>query len=73
MANKIDIQPDHLNQIHIVPSNDLKPHIQGSWCWCAPMIEYINYGTTKIFTHNSLDGREFFENDNWETTKYENI
>ncbi len=69
MANKIDTQPDSLDQIHIVPSNDLKTHIQGSWCWCLPMIEYGNYGMTKVFTHNSLDGREFYENDNWESNR----
>jgi hypothetical protein len=46
--------------IHVMPLNDLKPHIYIN-CKCNPRVddEYPN-----VIVHNSYDGREFYEKDN---------
>ena len=40
---------------HILPINDLKPHIESKDCWCRPLVE------DGICVHNSMDGREKHE------------
>lgn len=47
---------------HILPVDDLKDHEDGLRCWCAPVVQVFPNGNTLI-THNSADGREFFEQD----------
>lgn len=46
---------------NVLPVNDLKEHIETPYCWCEPLIEYKD--GVKIIIHNSLDGREFYENE----------
>lgn len=51
-----------MNNIHVIPIDDLKPHIEkGLYCKCNPRID--SYTNGKIIIHNSWDGREFFEID----------
>lgn len=45
---------------HVLPVADLKAHEDGVRCWCKPTVQTFDNGNTLI-THNSLDGREFFE------------
>ena len=47
---------------HVLPLNDLKAHYDSERCWCKPRTERFNDGKLLI-THNSADGREFYEND----------
>jgi hypothetical protein len=37
------------------PLNDLRPHVEGKNCWCAPFRE------DGVLVHNSMDGRERYE------------
>lgn len=62
-----------LEDIHILPTNDLKPHQENENCGCKPKIEIIickicekNHGHLhlNIIIHNSYDGREFYEKNN---------
>jgi len=45
--------------IHIIPVNDLKPHIESSTCECEPRIEIVN--GEMIIIHHAFDKREFIE------------
>ena len=45
--------------IHVVPLNDLREHILSAHCECEPNVEVA--GAVLIYTHNSWDHREFFE------------
>ena len=44
-------------QLHVVPINDLRDHVTSVDCWCSPIIN-----DDGIVIHNSLDGREKYEN-----------
>ena len=50
------------NIYHVLPEGDLREHSNDSdkLCWCKPDIEDYGYGT--LIAHNSMDGREKFEN-----------
>ncbi len=54
--NKFIFSKDEVLQIHTMPINDLKEHHTGADCWCGPRLE-----VEIMFIHNSLDGRERFE------------
>jgi hypothetical protein len=47
---------------HILPTNDLKEHIQDSTCHCHPKVVVMETGDLMI-THSSYDHREFYENE----------
>lgn len=55
-ANHYDFDDDIVHEVNIMPIADLKEHEFGAECWCRPMVEY-----DVVFIHNSLDGRERFE------------
>lgn len=40
---------------HVIPLEDLRPHIEASDCWCRPTDD------DGIWVHHSMDGREFAE------------
>jgi hypothetical protein len=48
-----------IDRYHVVPSNDLREHNtdNGVACWCQPEENEDN-----LIIHNSMDGRERFEN-----------
>ena len=47
--------------VHVVPENDLRPHIEtGTDCWCKPRVEK-HPGHDVVVVHNSMDGRELVE------------
>ena len=53
-------KPNH--DIHVVPINDLKEHIQiGLECWCHPKMIIEDLGDLRIIVHASADGRELIE------------
>lgn len=45
------------DEVHVVPTYDLKPHYVDEDCWCEPLEV-----TPGCFEHNAADGREDFEN-----------
>lgn len=46
-----------MENIHIVPIDDLREHEDSIECWCQP--DEVEDG---VIVHNSLDGREKYEN-----------
>lgn len=42
--------------IHIIPINDLKPHIEESTCECCPRLEMVQ--NEMMFIHSAFDKRE---------------
>lgn len=45
-----------VRETHVMPEYDYKPHEMSSKCWCRPDTEDEGF-----FVHNSMDGREDFE------------
>lgn len=43
------------NDVHVLPINDLKDHIERSDCWCRPQED------EGVIIHNSMDRREEYE------------
>ena len=43
------------NNWHVIPVNDLKPHIDSPKCWCNP------FQDDDVYVHHSMDGREKYE------------
>lgn len=50
--------------VHVLPVNDLKPHLESEACKCAPRVEEVGNG--RVVIHNSYDGREFYEDEKQE-------
>lgn len=46
--------------VHVVPVNDLREHQHNGSCWCKPRHDDDSLGN--VWIHNSMDGREAFEN-----------
>lgn len=54
-----DIQPKGAPFQHVVPVNDLFPHVLSlADCWCHPVLDEE---TELVVIHNSADGREDYE------------
>jgi hypothetical protein len=54
-----DCPSDNDNKLHIVPHNDLFPHVLSyASCWCHPTIDEED---PHLVVHNSADGRELYE------------
>lgn len=49
-----------MEDIHIVPLNDLKEHESSDTCHCKPRVEVI--GVKLLIIHNAYDNRETIEN-----------
>lgn len=47
------------DEVHIVPSRDLREHLRSKDCWCNPSMDEED---ESIIIHNALDGREKYEN-----------
>lgn len=55
------VDPNYIHTWHVVPSGDGREHdITPRVCWCEPDVEEHEGGF--IITHNSVDGREDYEN-----------
>lgn len=50
------------NTWHVLPINDLQEHKESVSCWCNPRVEHEMNGD--VVVHNSLDKREYFEEEN---------
>lgn len=55
-------------QIHVIPENDLKPHIKSTDCWCEPDQHFADDDSGKLYPdgnslvqHHAADGREAAE------------
>ena len=46
--------------IHVLPVNDLREHVESEDCWCHPRIERVG-DDGWLVVHNSADGRELVE------------
>ena len=45
--------------MHVVPYNDQFPHVLSlTECWCKPVLDE----DSPVVTHNSADGREYYQN-----------
>lgn len=60
MKNTKPLEYDENNVWHILPVDDLKPHIEALECRCNPKIEIQDNGAM-IVVHKSYDGRELKE------------
>lgn len=45
-----------VEEMHIVPTGDLKEHVGTSSCWCNPYLDAE--ADFPLFIHNALDGRD---------------
>ena len=45
--------------LHVVPLDDLRPHLLHRTCWCQPRLD--PQCDAPIYIHNAADGRELFE------------
>lgn len=59
------------HDIHVVPVNDVVEHVESVLCWCRPRVEHM--AMTRMVTHNSADGREYFEEDGPSSPDHETI
>jgi len=50
----------HDGNRHVLPIDDLRPHVERRSCWCQPAIERLKDGVLLV-THHALDGRELVE------------
>ena len=48
-----------MENLNILPINDIQPHRHDEHCICNPSTK--EYNNVLIITHNSFDGREFKE------------
>lgn len=44
--------------LHIMPTNDLRDHVDSTDCWCKPTQDDEN---SNLFIHHSMDRREEYE------------
>ena len=45
-----------MDEIHKIPTNDLREHESNKDCWCEPLETEVG-----LWVHNSLDQREKYE------------
>lgn len=48
-------EPKMSNDVHIIPINDYREHVESMDCWCRPSHD------DGVVIHNAMDGRERFE------------
>lgn len=48
-----------MSDVHVLPVDDLKEHVESVDCPCQPYVEVI--GASLLIVHHSWDGREYFE------------
>lgn len=61
-----------MNEMHVLPVNDLMKHQEDSTCWCGPQDEVVmraDGSNGYLYTHHSLDGREIAYSDNTDNYK----
>lgn len=46
------------SNIHVMPVNDLREHVDSPDCWCKPTPAEDE---PRVLVHHSMDGREDFE------------
>ncbi len=49
-----------LQDLHVYPAQDLRPHVISKKCWCKPEL-MVDDMHGRIYKHNSMDGREDYE------------
>lgn len=47
--------------VHVLPINDLREHVESLACWCAPKLQRVDGSTAYLVVHHALDGRELVE------------
>jgi hypothetical protein len=56
-----EVMTTAINQVHVLPIRDLKPHTEALFCRCQPRVEQQSAGDLPMIVHNAYDGREFYE------------
>lgn len=58
-----EVNSQRVAAVHVVPVDDLRQHVAGTRCWCAPQEDPEVEGpdNAPLWIHNSLDRREQFE------------
>lgn len=52
-----------MSDVHVLPIDDTRPHIERRECPCQPTLETIYGSPDAVVCHRSYDGREYFEPD----------
>jgi hypothetical protein len=47
--------------IHVLPLQDLREHVEERGCWCHPTLIQENAEADVVVVHQSMDGRELVE------------
>jgi len=47
--------------VHVVPIDDLEPHVDARDCWCHPTLVREPDADRAVVIHHSADGRELIE------------
>lgn len=50
-----------MDDVHVLPVDDLKPHEENRLCPCRPSLERVAEADGVVVIHNSFDGREITE------------
>lgn len=50
-----------MDDIHVLPINDVREHEESRSCWCEPDLQYPDEGDSIIVVHHAEDGRELVE------------
>jgi len=57
-----DIVKVPTGRIHVMPLDDLRPHVASDTCWCHPSEDDEEPINEQLLIHHALDRREDFEN-----------
>jgi len=55
------VQVSSDENVHVLPANDLKLHLEAFCCHCQPRIQRESDYNRDLIIHNAYDGREFAE------------
>lgn len=50
-----------MDDVHVVPLNDLREHVDSRWCPCHPSLAAAVEGPGIVVVHNAWDCRELTE------------
>jgi hypothetical protein len=55
------VQPRERGDVHVIPINDLREHVEKRTCWCQPILMDVAGTRARVVNHNAADGRELVE------------
>ena len=54
------MKPEELRDVHVMPKEDIRVHVQTRDCWCCPTL-IREPRREAVVIHHSADGRELVE------------